>query len=385
MATRKRRENFGAIRKLPSGRIQASYVGPDGRRHTAPKTYDNVTDARAWLATQQAAIYKGTWDGSVINRDETVKKSRSVLFGDYADKWITTRKSAKGKNLSVKTQEDYRKLLARPLEPFLEMPISAITPEIVRSWHTETEASGKITQTSHAYSLLKTILQTAIDDRIISFNPCIVRGAQNARTGIKPIIAKDAELKIMVDTIRPRFRAMVLLAAWGQFRYSELVALTRSDLSFTYDDEGNVDVISVDISKSVKWPTGAKPYLDDPKTDAGIRVIYMPPFITSDILKHLDEFVEPGDDALLFPAASGGYLRESTFTKSWYPARAAAGQPKLRFHDLRHYGATRYAQIPTVTRKELQDRLGHASDRAAMRYQHSTGRDAELVKLMREK
>jgi len=49
MAKRKRRESFGAVRELPSGRMQASYVGPDGERHNAPQTFDNLTEARGWL------------------------------------------------------------------------------------------------------------------------------------------------------------------------------------------------------------------------------------------------------------------------------------------------------------------------------------------------
>ena len=61
MAKRKRRESFGAVRKLPSGRVQASYVGPDGLRHNAPQTFDTLTDARGWLAAQQVRVLSGEW------------------------------------------------------------------------------------------------------------------------------------------------------------------------------------------------------------------------------------------------------------------------------------------------------------------------------------
>ena len=40
MANRPGRRRFGYVRKLPSGRYQASYLGPDGRRRTAPETFD---------------------------------------------------------------------------------------------------------------------------------------------------------------------------------------------------------------------------------------------------------------------------------------------------------------------------------------------------------
>jgi len=40
-----RRRGFGAIRKLPSGRWQASYFGPDTIRHQAPVTFEISEDA----------------------------------------------------------------------------------------------------------------------------------------------------------------------------------------------------------------------------------------------------------------------------------------------------------------------------------------------------
>ena len=43
MAARRRR--FGRVRKLPSGKYQASFVGPNGRRQNAPDTFLTKTDA----------------------------------------------------------------------------------------------------------------------------------------------------------------------------------------------------------------------------------------------------------------------------------------------------------------------------------------------------
>jgi len=37
---RRPRRGFGTIRKLPSGRFQATYVGPDLGRHSAPFTFE---------------------------------------------------------------------------------------------------------------------------------------------------------------------------------------------------------------------------------------------------------------------------------------------------------------------------------------------------------
>jgi hypothetical protein len=37
--------SFGTIRKLPSGRCQARYRGPDGLRRSAPSTFARKSDA----------------------------------------------------------------------------------------------------------------------------------------------------------------------------------------------------------------------------------------------------------------------------------------------------------------------------------------------------
>ncbi|MEU1622684.1 hypothetical protein ABZ479_35990 [Streptomyces sp. NPDC005722] len=76
-----RRRRFGSVRKLPSGRVQARYRGPDGLMRTADKTFASQTDADRWLVKQEAKILDGDWQ----NRD--VK----IPFGEYAETWFKDR------------------------------------------------------------------------------------------------------------------------------------------------------------------------------------------------------------------------------------------------------------------------------------------------------
>jgi len=99
--------------------------------------------------------------------------------------------------------------------------------------------------------------------------------------------------------------------------------------------------------------------------------VAIPANIVPALEAHLAAYGEPGPDGLLFPAVGGGFLAPSTFAKSWYPARAAAGRPDLRFHDLRHAGAT-WAAATGATLAQLQARLGHSTVTAAMTYQRAT-------------
>jgi integrase len=88
--------------------------------------------------------------------------------------------------------------------------------------------------------------------------------------------------------------------------------------------------------------------------------------------EHLIEHTARGRDALLFSAAGdpARHLVPSALYRVFYPARKAAGLPDLRFHDLRHNGAT-LAAATGATLAELMARLGHSSPSAALRYQHA--------------
>ena len=54
MAGKSGHRSWGWLRKLPSGRWQASYLGDDGRRHTAPRTFTAKIDAEGWLVGRAA-------------------------------------------------------------------------------------------------------------------------------------------------------------------------------------------------------------------------------------------------------------------------------------------------------------------------------------------
>lgn len=62
-----KRESWGSLRKLPSGRWQARYPGPDGETYTARTEGDKAltfltkTDARTWLAAVHTKISLGQW------------------------------------------------------------------------------------------------------------------------------------------------------------------------------------------------------------------------------------------------------------------------------------------------------------------------------------
>lgn len=376
---RKRRESFGAIRKLPSGRYQASYVGPDGVRYPAPATFVALTDARGWLANRQAEISSGKWQAHTA-RKPSVSRPATGTLAEYARLWVETRTNRNGEPLRDRTRVEYLRLIDTAIAPLGDNRLGAITPEMVRRWYADLVKSGRKTLAARAYSLLKSILATAVDDGRLSGNPCIIRGAQNASTGKKVAPPTAAELDRIVKAMPDRLKAAVLLAAWVGARYGELTELRRRDVR-TVDDEGGT-LMLVAIERAVTHVTGEGYKVGMPKSAAGVRVVPVPPHVAPAVEHHLREHVGGSPDALLFPASDGrSHLPQSSLVKHYYPARKAAGRPDMPWHALRHFGATR-AALAGATLKELQARLGHSTVSAAMRYQHTAGRDFELARRM---
>lgn len=384
---KKRRETFGQLDKLPSGRYRARYTGPDGERHAAPATFDNLTDARAWLAARQTEIATGKWQPPSVVAAALAERSHTLAT--YAETWLASRTNSKGDHLRPRTVEEYRRLLRSPdpakpedkggpLAELLPLVVGSITPARVREWRSAQLATGRKTQTSRAYGLLSAIMATAAHDGIADANPCTIKGGQTTHTGRKVVPPTDAELDAILARITPRYRALVVVAAVGGLRYGEAIALRAKDVTVERDDAGAVAAVRLNVERGVVR-TAEGMVAGSTKSEAGVRRVGIFGADAEVVAEHVRGLI---GDALLFPAKDGvSYLAQSAFWKHWNPARTAAGRADMPFHALRHYAGTSYAQAG-ATPRETMARLGHSSLGAAMRYQHSGNRDDELAARM---
>lgn len=357
------KRQFGNIRQLPSGRWQARYTDPGGVIRKAPVTFDASIDAEAWLVRQRGAIIQGTWLEPIA---ETSPARVDVLFGGYAESWLATRQ------LATTTRDHYAQLLRDHIATaFGPVVIGEITPVSVRAWHAGLKTGP--TARAHAYGLLRTILGTAVADDVIPANPCRVRGAGQSKRAKQIAPATLSELETIAKSVPGKYVLMILLASWCALRFGELAELRRSDI--------DVRKHLVHVRRGVTRTLGRR-VVGDPKSEAGKRTVAIPPHLMPMVKDHLRDHVKAGQDALIFPAAHGGHLAPATLYRVYYPAREAAGRPDLRFHDLRHTGAT-LAAVSGATLKELMARLGHSTPAAAMRYQHAAAdRDKAIAEAL---
>jgi len=379
-----RKATFGSVRKLPSGRFQARYTGPDGITYTArreedggPLTFGTKTAANAWLSIRQSEIVRDAW------LPPAKPEAPPVTLREYANPWLVDRE------LAVRTRELYARLLRNHIYPPLgDIPIPDITPAMVRAWHAKLARAGEVTRNgkkiktkdrptcrAHAYRLLSSIMHTAVTDEIIPANPCRIRGAGEVKRAKEIEPASLAELETIVKAMPNQYQLMILLGAWCALRFGELAELRRSDIDLTKQ--------VVRIRRGVVTTSHGR-LVKGPKSEAARRPVAIPPHLMPAIKAHLRDHAEGGPDGLLFRAYSGDHLAVSTNHRMFAYAREAAGRPDLRFHDLRHTGAV-LAASTGATLAELMNRLGHTTPTMALRYQHaSQARDRVIADALSE-
>ncbi|MFE1430779.1 tyrosine-type recombinase/integrase [Streptomyces griseoaurantiacus] len=354
--TKGRRRRFGAVRKLPSGRFQARYRGPDGLMRTAEKTFATQTDADRWLVRQEAQIIDGDW------RDPDAK----TIFGEYAEAWF------KDRDYAATTRERNASALNLHILPtFRAFPLQEITTSQVRRWRTDLLGAGVGPATvAKSYQILRAILHTAVDDGLIERNPCRIKGAGNVNHAERPFLSVS-EVYRLADAVPSRYRMLILLAAFCSLRFGELAALQRRDI--------DLEARTVSIRRSYAETRSDGLTVKAPKSAAGVRTVAFPASLIEELADHLTEYTDAGRTGLVFVGPRGGVLRRNNFRRVWLRALGASGLGDVHFHDLRHTGNT-LAATGGATTRELMHRMGHSSVRAALIYQHLVnGRDHQIA------
>lgn len=173
-----RRRRFGSIRATSLGEFQASYLGPDGRRHFAPHRFKRQRDADRWLAHAEALIVAGDW---------TDPERARVTLADYAEQWITQRPALRPRTIDL-----YRWLLRRHVVPYIgTVALGSLTPATIRQWRADLLSEHGVSETmaAKAYRLLRAVLNTAVEeDKILTTNPCRIRGADREHRAERPVV-----------------------------------------------------------------------------------------------------------------------------------------------------------------------------------------------------
>jgi integrase len=326
------------VRLLPSGRFQALYTDRSGKTQSAG-TFVNRKDAENAARRKLDNVADGTWLDP--------RRSR-VTVGELASDWLPTkfdlRPSSRARLEGV--------VKTHVLPRFGDVPLPEITNSAVRAWVAKMLASGSSPATVRkAHNALAQMLRAAVADRRLAFNPAQDVPLPSAEAEEQRFLTAD-EVNDLADVIEPRFRALVLVAAYGGLRFGELSGLRRRRVDVL---RGRVTVAETLSDVGGVLSTG------QPKTKRSRRTVPLPRSIVREVDAHLSQYTAPNADAFVFTGPTGVLLRRSAFRRYWWqPAVAAVSLEDLRFHDLRHSFVALWVAAGANV-KEVSVRAGHSS------------------------
>jgi len=323
---------------------RARYYGADGRERS--KSFERKTDAERWLSAQLAKLDRGEWVDPDLGK---------VPWSEYSDQLLASRG-----HLAARTVETDRACHARAAPVIGDVPISRLTPELLRELIANLSAAGYAPETvAKTMRWVRLTLNQAVNDRRLLASPAKGIRLPNPRRSDMRLLDPQ-EVDLLARALPDRYRALPIVAAYTGLRWGELAGLRIAA----------IDMLRrrLTVRSALIEAAGEAPRLGRPKTAASERTITLPGICLEAIAQHIDR--NPLVDGLMWTTERGGYLRRGSFSRIWRTAVAeTVGQP-CRIHDLRHTHAS-WLIAAGEHPKTIQTRLGHSSIQVTMdRYGH---------------
>jgi integrase len=339
----KRAYGQGSVYQRADGRWAASLM-IDGRR----KYVYEPTRAAAARRLQQLRQIK---DQGLAIPDER------VTLEHYLTSWL---EGPLVRSVRPRTLASYRQITELYLVPTLgHHRLGRLRPHHVDELLNLSLArglSGRTVQYIHA--VLRKALNDAIRYELIQRNVAALVEAPSPESRRAPTLDPGTGRAIL-DAVRgDRLEALYHVAMLG-LRQGELLGLRWVDV--------DLDAGTLRVEQQVQRVAG-KLQFSPPKTAGSRRLIPIPAIIIQALREHrtrqLTERLMAGskwrDHGLIFPSSVGTPMEGPSVTHSFQRALEHHQLPRLRFHDLRHAGAT-MLRARGVDLKTIQQILGHSS------------------------
>lgn len=333
------------VRRLPSGRWQASIRLPSGHRATRTDPLKRVV--ADWARTEESRIARGEW------RDQRITR---VTYEDWRDRFLAARV------VEPETARRDRGVIANHLNPeWSGWMLPAISRIEVQGWVRRMDAAGVGAHAiRHAYNMLSTMLNAATDEQIITDSPCKRIDLPATPPKLPEWFTHD-QLEAVCAHLPERHTAAVQVMAWCGLRWGEAAGLRVGRVAFLRR-RLSVDGVLTQYGEHKLYPKSSK----------SRREIAVPPHVL-ELLAPLAVGKAPED--LLFRTVRGERpWSGANWRVRWYQAiesarDAGADVPRYSPHALRHTAASLLVQ-QGVPLYDVQRLLGHESTQITARYAH---------------
>jgi integrase len=327
----------------------------DGKPNTLPSPqFEKKEEADKWLTDRKSERGKGT----------LVLPSK-LTVAQFLDEWMTKVVAHETK---PGTQNTYRWIVGTHLKPSLgAVVLSKLSPTHVQDMLHEkrTVIIGKRKTVLsprtilHIYTVLHTALNYAVLQALIPINVTDrVKRPKAARAKMN-ILTPDQGRRFLDVIQDDRFHALYMIAVTLAVRQGELLGLRWMDV--------NWDKNTISINQTLSELSGRRVF-GTPKSGASRRTLDVPPPVMADLKKWRVEQAKERlaigggweHPELVFTTQIGTPYRASHLrTRSLPRLLSDAECPKIKFHELRHTGISMMIGMG-LSVKEVQEIAGHA-------------------------
>lgn len=254
------RRHFGDIRKLHSGRYQASY-SHEGQRHVGPNTFAAKADAQAWLARAEGDLARGSW---------IAPGGGGLTVAEVAERWLASnpvkRSSTVERDRAIIEAHITKVLGDRRIDQITRAEVQAV----VDGWATMFAAST----VGRMASVLRAIYTYAIYAELVGRSP--VNGIRLPHVGLveRPTLSAE-DLDRLAGALGADQAPMMWLGVVGGLRWAECAGLTVD----------NFGLLAGTIA--VGHQLGRDLRLGRPKSIAGLRRLAIPVCLVDDLAAYL--------------------------------------------------------------------------------------------------
>ena len=315
--------------------------------------------ARTFRLKADAIAFEAKMRLDARTRGFVAPSSGKTSVNELSELWL-----AASLHLAPGTLFTYRRDLERYILPALgSVTLERISGDMIQRFLAE-ELDTYAPSTVHRhYRTLNALFGWALRQGRILSNPCLTVNAPKIPRKEAKFLSVE-EVERVADEMPDRYRAFILVAAWGGLRWGELTGLRR----------GSVNGARITITEQLVLEDGEfvrRP----PKTPSSRRTVLLPASIGEELAGHMQKFSPLEADSLVFVNKNGSPIGQF-FRRSVWPAacfRAGLARQEVNpktakleirgaptIHQLRHT-AVALAIAAGAHPKAIQARLGHSS------------------------
>lgn len=334
------------------------------------RSFKSLAEARRW---RRDALIEVRHRGLGSTSDPTV--------AEYADQFV---KGMEAGTIRDRNERVYKPSTVRSYERALDLGVipalgglrlSEVTVQDVRGLVRLLRAEGLSDSTvRNRLDPLRSMYRHALDEDLVDFNPTAGLRLPNKRKEPYDPSFTFGEVADLIEAVRPADRALWATAFYAGLRRGELRALRVSDLDF---DGGKIRV-----RRSWDQVEGVIP----PKTESGVRDVFILDALRSYLTDHLIETKRGGDDLVFGRTAQDPFVPSSVGNRAKTDWKRA-GLDGTCLQEARHMFASFALASGEADLLALKKAAGHSSVTTTLSvYGHLLpGREDEVRDAMNEK